>query len=339
MTVNFHEVIKMNYNINIPALCDMLGLGGLVSEPAPLSGGLLHKMFDVKTSAGRFAVKALNPNIMERPEAFFNYVFSEETAERLSRRIALSCAKRFNGEFLQKLDGQFYLVYDFIEGRAVPPNEISPRHAYKVGAVLGEIHNAGIPAENSEAETIDINWNVYSEQGKNSPWYESFAEIFETLCMLTEKANEAVRSFSGTKIACHRDMDAKNILWQGLSPIVIDWEAAGAEYPQKDFLETALYWSQDEDMSVREEFFTAFAEGYKTKRSLGNCDWERLLHCCTVGRLEWLEYNLKRSLKMECTDEAEQKLGTEQVLLTIGEIRDFCKSFPKIVELAEKVSV
>ena len=329
----------MNYNINIPALCDMLGLGKLVSEPVPLSGGLLHKMFDVKTAGGRFAVKALNPNIMERPEAYSNYIFSEETAEKLSERIAVSCAKKFDGKFLNKLDSQYYLVYDFIEGQAVLPNKISPQHAYKIGEVLGEIHNADIYAENSENKTIDINWHFYCEQGKASPWHESFAEVLDTLCLLTEKANGAFQSFSGEKIVCHRDMDAKNVLWQGLSPIIIDWESAGAEYPQKDFIETALYWSQNEDMSVREDCFTAFAEGYKAKRNLGKIDWETLLYGCMCGKLDWLEYNLKRSLKMECTDEAEQKLGTEQALLTIADIKNFYKNFDRIIELAEKISV
>lgn len=328
-----------NYNINIPALCDMLGLGELVSEPAPLFGGLLHKMFDVKTAGGRFAVKTLNPNIMERPEAFSNYIFSEETAEKLSERIAASCAKKFDGKFLNQLDGQYYLVYDFIEGQAVLPHEISPQHACKIGEVLGEIHNAEISAESSENETIDINWDFYCEQGKVSPWHESFAEVLDTLCLLTEKANGAFQSFSGEKIVCHRDMDAKNVLWQGLSPIIIDWESAGAEYPQKDFIETALYWSQNENMSVRDDCFTAFSEGYKTKRNLGKIDWKTLLYSCFCGRLEWLEYNLKRSLKIECADEAEQKLGTEQVLLTIGEIKNFYKNFDQIIELAEKISV
>ena len=42
---------------------------------------------------------------------------------------------------------------------------------------------------------------------------------------------------------------------------------------------------------------------------------------------------------MECSDETEQKLGTEQVLLTIGEIKNFRKNLPKIIELAERVSV
>lgn len=329
----------MDYNINISALCGMLGLGELVSEPAPLSGGLLHKMFDVKTAKGRFAVKALNPNIMERPKALPNYFFSEETAEKLSERIAVSCAKKFDGKFLNQLDGQYYIVYDFIEGQAVLPHEISPQHAYKIGEVLGEIHNTNISAESSENETIDINWHFYCEQGKASPWHESFSEVLDTLCLLTEKANGAFRSFSGEKIVCHRDMDAKNVLWQGLSPVIIDWESAGAEYPQKDFIETALYWSQNGDMSVRDECFTAFADGYKTKRKLGKIDWGTLLYSCLCGRLEWLEYSLKRSLKMECADEAEQKLGTEQVFLTIGEIKNFYKNFDRIIELAEKISV
>ena len=329
----------MNYNINIPALCDMLGLGKLVSEPAPLSGGLLHKMFDVKTAGGRFAVKALNPNIMERPEAYSNYIFSEETAEKLSERIAVSCAKKIDGKFLNKLDGQYYLVYDFIEGQDVLIHEISPQHAYKIGEVLGEIHNADIYTENSENKTIDINWHFYCEQGKASPWHESFSEVLDTLCLLTEKANGAFQSFSGEKIVCHRDMDTKNVLWQGLSPIIIDWESAGAEYPQKDFIETALYWSQNEDMSVRDDCFTAFAEGYKAKRNLGKIDWETLLYSCMCGKLDWLEYNLKRSLKMECTDEAEQKLGTEQALLTIADIKNFYKNFDSIIELAEKINV
>ncbi|MDE7288030.1 MAG: aminoglycoside phosphotransferase family protein [Oscillospiraceae bacterium] len=329
----------MNYNINIPALCDMLELGRLVSEPKPLSGGLLHKMFDVETELGRFAVKALNPNIMERPKAYSNYIFSEETAEKLSERIAVSCAKKFDGKFLNQFDGQYYIVYDFIEGQAVLPHKVNPQHAYKIGEAIGEIHNANTPAESSENEIIDINWHFYCEQGKAYPWHKSFAEVLDTLCFITEKANGAFQSFSGEKIVCHRDMDSKNVLWQGISPIIIDWESAGAECPQKDFIETALYWSQDEDMSVRDDCFTAFAEGYKTKRDLGKIDLETLLYSCMCNKLEWLEYNLKRSMKMECTDETEQKLGTEQVLLTIGEIKNFYKNFDRIIELAEKISV
>jgi hypothetical protein len=42
-----------------------------------------------------------------------------------------------------------------------------------------------------------------------------------------------------------------------------------------------------------------------------------------LGKLEWLEYNLKRSLCIECTDEQEQQMGTAQVIGTINTIRRY----------------
>jgi hypothetical protein len=42
-----------------------------------------------------------------------------------------------------------------------------------------------------------------------------------------------------------------------------------------------------------------------------------------IGKLDWLEYSLKRSLWVECTDDTEQQLGTTQVLETIHAIRQY----------------
>ncbi|MNI99931.1 hypothetical protein D3C73_1591450 [compost metagenome] len=39
-----------------------------------------------------------------------------------------------------------------------------------------------------------------------------------------------------------------------------------------------------------------------------------------LGKLDWLEYSLKRSLWIECTDEEEQQMGTSQVTGTINSI-------------------
>ena len=42
-----------------------------------------------------------------------------------------------------------------------------------------------------------------------------------------------------------------------------------------------------------------------------------------LGKLGWLEYSLKRSLWIECTDEEEQQMGTAQVTGTINAIRRY----------------
>ena len=47
-------------------------------------------------------------------------------------------------------------------------------------------------------------------------------------------------------------------------------------------------------------------------------DWETL-YDCNNGRLEWLEYNIKRVLGIDCGND-EKEIGTEQVKETIQHI-------------------
>ena len=55
-----------------------LGLGDM-KEFMPIPGGLLHQMFALYTSSGRFAVKILNSEILRRPGARENF----QKAERM----------------------------------------------------------------------------------------------------------------------------------------------------------------------------------------------------------------------------------------------------------------
>ncbi len=54
----------IQYNLQFEKLCDMLELGEIVGVPKAISGGLLHRMYSVETTQGKYAVKALNPQIM-----------------------------------------------------------------------------------------------------------------------------------------------------------------------------------------------------------------------------------------------------------------------------------
>ena len=50
------------------------------------------------------------------------------------------------------------------------------------------------------------------------------------------------------------------------------------------------------------------------------------------SKLGWLEYSLKRSLWIECTDEEEQKMGTVQVIGTIHEIKNYAEQIPNLLQ-------
>lgn len=140
------------YNINIPKLCEICGLGILISEPVPINGGFLHRMYDVKTEKGHFAVKALNPNITAREKALSNYRFSEIIANRVSEKIKVSCANEYNGSHLQNIDGQYYLIYNYINGQTIGTDDITIEHSYKMGSILAQIHSTDFSDISSDSD-------------------------------------------------------------------------------------------------------------------------------------------------------------------------------------------
>lgn len=325
------------YNIQIDKLCKMCALGELLCAPSPISGGLLHRMYDVKTSLGRFAIKALSPEIMERNDTYNNYVISENIVSKLANVINASGANLYNGNHIQEVDGQFYVIYDFKEGRSLKQNEITTDHAYKIGVAVGKIHSTDFSELNlhndNTTEARCFNWNDFLEIGRqqNKEWCDLLEENISKLYFLSNKMNEAYTALSANEIICHGDLDSKNVLWHDNELIIIDWESAWFYNPYHDFLETALYWSLNDDKSVAYDRFSAFKDGYSSIKTIRYSDWDTVLYNGYSAKLGWLEYSLKRSLGIKCNNAEERKLGTEQVTATIDDILQYEKQRPSII--------
>lgn len=332
------------YNINIPKLCEICAIGKLVSEPVQMEGGFLHRMYDVRTEIGRYAVKALNPNIMARDSAVSNYIFSEKVSERMSHKIPVSCAVSFKGTQLQNTDDQYYLIYDYIDGQSIGTDDISPEHSYKIGEVLAHIHNTDFfdltaSVEGTDEASYYTDWNFYLSEGKrlSAVWYDLLKKHIDKLYELNKKMNIAAAELDRCMVISHCDLDYKNVLWHDSKPILIDWECAGQINLYRDFLDTALYWSADENMNFKEKNFKAFADGYKNIRNIAFFNAQAVLYCGLEGRFGWLEYNLKRSLGIECSDETEKKLGTEQVNYTIEQIDRYMNIFNAVTDCFDEI--
>jgi len=121
-------------------------------------------------------------------------------------------------------------------------------------------------------------------------------------------------------VISHRDLDPKNVMWDQDNPIIIDWEAAGYINPMQELIETAIYWSESEMENIDKERFLAVIGSYRKRYGTLHANWRMVLVSGFLGKLGWLEYSLKRSLWIECTDEEEQKMGTTQVTGTINSI-------------------
>ena len=100
----------------IAELCMNYNLGNLIDEPKFVTGGLMHKMYQVSTDQGEYAIKLLNPDIMKRPEALTNMIHSELLSNALSNVIPLVAAKTFHGRNIIEMDDSFFVVFDWLDG-------------------------------------------------------------------------------------------------------------------------------------------------------------------------------------------------------------------------------
>ncbi|OIB00453.1 aminoglycoside phosphotransferase [Paenibacillus sp. LC231] len=320
----------------IEILCNELGLGDIAVAPIALSGGLLHRMYAVQTTSGRYVVKALNPEIMARPTAMQNFIRSELIANRAANYVPALPAKKFNGASIQQVGEQFCLVYEWMDGKSLKPSDINTGHCKIMGSILSSLHigdfsDLGIVNNSSEDRRL-TDWNFYLKKGQesNAEWTSILFKNSEMLNDWNAEAINSAKQISTDMVISHGDLDPKNVLWD-VKPILIDWECAGYRNSKQDLVETAIYWSENDSGEIDKDKFLSFIDGYKgiTQNQI-HANWRMILASGFLGKLDWLEYCLKRSLWIDCTDHDEQKAGTEQVAGTILAIKRYAEKINEI---------
>lgn len=314
----------MQHAINL--MCERFSIGQTISEPIRLTGGLLHETWRLQTTKGFYVLKRLNQEIMRRSEARNNFKMSEDVAMQASLYLAALPARRVNDQAVQMIDGSDYLLFDWVDGETLSADQIRPTHARQIGVQLGRLHGLSVATtgfSQPDTSSMPIDWNGYIEEGKRqqSDWLQLLVEEQEQLQRLERLAQEAKLQLSTDWIVSHRDLDPKNVLWTTNGPVLIDWESAGLIHRAVDVFETACYWSKHKDDTFDRDRFNAVLAGYTINQRLPDVDWLHVIDISVQGKLDWLKFNLDRSLGKRSVPEAERTLGTEQVLLTIKELQ------------------
>lgn len=331
------------YHLQFEKLCKFLNLGELLSTPQPLTGGHMHRMYSIQTTSGKFAVKALNPQIMIRPSAMQNYINSERIANFAAKNIPAAPAKIFDSVFMPEIEGQFYLVFDWIEGICLMTDKITLKHCEKIGYILAGLHQTDFSSlgliDNYSSDEVLTDWNHYMQKGMeaNAEWFELLKENIDNLYQWNNQLIHSAKQLASDTVISHMDLEPKNVMWRENSPVIIDWEASGFIHPMHDLVETALYWSVNSDESIDKDKFTAFIKGYKSKYSAVKADWQTVLEKGFGSKLGWLEYSLKRSLGIECADEAEQQMGTEHTIWTIHSLLNYASRISEYKKWLEEI--
>lgn len=317
-------------NTKLQSLCGALGLGRLTEPPQRITGGLLHRMYRVCTARGNYAVKALNPDIMARPEAPQNMIRSEQIAHALRDTVPLAAALRFDGQALLEHHGDYYLIYPWQEGLSVFPPEITADHCRKIGALLGKIHAADVQIPGMEQadapRTLYPRASLLHTAEQSHPACAALLkDRLDALCRWDERALTAQRILARQQVISHRDLDPKNVLWHCGQPCIIDWEAAGRVNPQQELMEVIQYWTGGSP-ALR----SALMEGYARTGMPFTAPWATVLDASRDGMLGWLHYNLRRALGLEGSSASDREEGLQQTALTLEELERHAAQAPQM---------
>lgn len=281
----------MNVNEFLNKMIGELNLGNLIEPISQVSGGLTHRMFKVFTDKGRYIVKLLNPNIMKRPTAMNNFNTADKLEEILKdNNIDAVYSLKFNDKKMQELDGQYFYVYEWFDGKSLKDDEITIEHCKKIGKLLAYIHNIDLKKDEVKAKTRNIDFKYYIDLAKEKDPV-IYDMIYDKLNILNEsmnKGNISVNDLPKFSAICHNDMDSKNVMWLNDDYKLIDLECLGYSNPYLELYELALCWSGYEKCNIDFSKFSAFFQAYIENTKLDmNVDWEAIYYA-NNGRLGWL---------------------------------------------------
>lgn len=306
-------------NAPFEQICRELGLGSLSAPPVPLHGGYMHRMYEMRTTQGRYAVKLLNPEVMQRATAEENYRAAEALEALLEAHgLPVLPALVIGGKKRQCVAGQQLYVFDYYDGRPLRDEEITPAHCEKIGRALAQIHACGQRTAPDRSEALrSIDWPALTAGLLRHPEssHEGFAvhDALHMLIRMTRAARLAADALPDIETICHNDMDSKNVLWQGDDFRIIDLECLGWADPHQELMDLAISWAGSApDKACFQAFIAAYlAEG-------GNIPSDpEMIYDSRRNHLDWLAANAVRAL---AEDAQERRIGREQVLETLEKL-------------------
>lgn len=300
--------------MNYEKLCQTHQLGCYQAHE-PVTGGLLHKMFRLITNQGVYAIKILNPEIMQRPHVEDNITRAESFGRHaVSAGIAGIPAWFSNDQCIFHQAETAYMVYDWLEGETY--YDYDAGHAYKIGELLRSIHALNMNRVQRTFRYEATNWEAYNSGTK--------VFLKDDQIQRLKDIESQMLSLDSIHIMSHRDMDQKNVMWLDQKPYLIDWEASDLIDPGLDFLVCALYWSF-QGTSYDEKCFKAFVKGYgKQDFKLDLVKWHVF-----NAKIGWLKYCLTQATRQ--ADQASHVLASiNEISITYRYMSDFDKWLKEI---------
>ena len=325
--------------LTLADLCHRYALGEPTAALEPVSGGLLHRVFHVRTTHGEFAVKVLNPIIMQYANVRENFRLSERIARAVAAaNIPAVTALQSAGDIIQDIGQAAVMVFPWVDAQALSSAATSPMQARQIGCLLGRIHALPLhfgeppspePQTLPDAEDADWAFLVAEAEKQQAAWAPALRHSLPDIAAWIHLSNEARQTLPGGWVISHGDLDQKNVLWADeQTPWLIDWEAAGYVQPAIEAVGAALNWGGQASGILEISSFEVFLEGYRREAALTPEEVKYGLRAYCGDWCGWLKHSMGRSLGLAASDPEERALGTRETFSTLRAIHSAAINIP-----------
>lgn len=321
-TYEYNLLLRKSNTKKMEKLIIRFGLGSKIISVTQIYGGLSNRMYKVETDKDTYAIKKLNKTLMQNEDEFERINFAEKVS-KIAEANGISVVRtlKFENRIIHEIDGDYYMVFKWNYGKHLKPEDVTDEICIKIGELLAKIHNidfSEIEAKKSrEIDIRTIDWKYYAEIAKtqNKYYYNDLVENLEMLYELNERTNSALEYSKNNLIISHRDLIKKNIMWNDNIPTVIDWESSGYVNPTVELVQVCWNWANGDVGKFDFKKFEIIVNEYlKNVKNYKHEDIKKIIFANLWEAIEWLEYNLKRSLCIESTYRKEEiDLAEEQI--------------------------
>jgi thiamine kinase-like enzyme len=306
---------------HIATLCDEFNLGFITGEASQVHGGLLHQMWRIDTKEGCFAVKQLSPNIdLKKKNIVDNYELTETIAERFKQLgIPVVSAIQRRDKHLIIIDQTGYLIYPWVEARALNVDEVTEVHQSIIAKILARIHSINLSVPELDQAQFDIHSNesivalIDKAESCHCPFSGRLRSLLPDIVKMNDRYQSTIPLLKENVVVSHGDLDPKNVLWDKKDqPIIIDWESARKLNPTYEILNASLDWSGITSGNFDESRVDLMLHAYKKENGLIDTNHLHAAHYAVIGNwLNWMVYNIERA----CSDDSleQREMGVDQV--------------------------
>ncbi|WP_213451758.1 phosphotransferase [Rhizomonospora bruguierae] len=223
------------------ALATAFDLGVPAGGLTPVAGGRMNLMWRLRTDRGEWAVKQLNRS----REAW--WLAAYETAvevERAAYRQGVPMPRPVPPPLVDlTVHGGpvSYRVHEWCHGSRLPDRDVPHAVLGWVGHTLASLHARAAPSPPDEPAPHTLTeWDSWL--GPPTPWTERVRSYFPDIARAIVAVERAGPGHH--PVLTHRDVKPDNVLVTRRTPVLVDWDGAGADFAEREAVRSALAFSR-----------------------------------------------------------------------------------------------